>query len=120
MSTSPKNRTPVISVGTISELLLLREKILQAAGYAVFTTQNPEEAGFRIRNCECGVLLLCYSVEDHWRRILINDFREHCPQGRIVAVTNHPVAETPKEVDELVYGVEGPEALMQAVRPKAA
>jgi hypothetical protein len=37
-----------------------------------------------------------------------------------VAITNHRVVETPKEVDALVYGVEGPEILIDALRGKAA
>jgi DNA-binding NtrC family response regulator len=104
----------------MSELLALRAQVLQAAGYAVFTTRNAQEADFKIRRGECGVLLLCYSVANYWRRILIKDFREHCPAGRIVAITNHPVVGTPEEVDELVYGVEGPEVLMDAIQPRAA
>lgn len=50
----------------------------------------------------------------------MQQFREHCPEGRIIAITNRPVAETPKEEDELVYGVEGPEILIDAIRGKAA
>jgi hypothetical protein len=48
------------------------------------------------------------------------DFRKHCPDGRIVAITNRPVTQLPKDVDELVYGIEGPENLIHAIRGKAA
>ena len=107
----------VISVGPFPELLLLREYVLQSAGYAVSSTSNPQEAVAKIESkADCGVLLLCYAVPDRWRYSLITKFREHCPEGRIVAITNDHVGETPKEVDELVYGVEGPEALIDAVR----
>jgi DNA-binding NtrC family response regulator len=113
----PRN---VISVGTLPELLLLREKVLRSVGYAVFTTTDPQEAIGGIGKADCGVLLVCYSVTDEWRKQLVQQFRQFCPEGRIVAITNHPVAETPKEADELVYGVEGPEILISAVRGKAA
>jgi DNA-binding response OmpR family regulator len=110
----------VVSVGTIPELLSLRAAILQSAGYAVFTTTVPQEAIQEIRSGHCGVLLLCYSVSEESRQELIREFRERCASGRIIAITNRPVAETPKQVDELVYGVEGPEILLQAVNGKAA
>ena len=113
-------RGSVISVGLFPKLLSLREQVMSSAGYAVFTTTNPEEAEAIMDTGACEVLLLCYSVEDDWRNRLISHFRERCPQGRIVAITNHPIAKTPKEVDELVYGVEGPEALMDAIQGRAA
>jgi CheY-like chemotaxis protein len=106
----------VISVGTLPEVLSLREAVLKSVGYTVFTATNPQEAATRIRNGECGVLLLCYSVQDEWRGQLIREFRETCPQGRVVAITNGNMAEVPKEVDELIFGIEGAEALIDAVR----
>jgi DNA-binding NtrC family response regulator len=110
----------VLSVGTIPELLSLRAQILKSAGYTVFSTTHPQEAEVRLRKDDFGVLLLCYSISEEWRNRLLQPFRERSPSGRVVAITNRPVAETPKEVDELVYGVEGPEALMDAIRGTAA
>jgi DNA-binding NtrC family response regulator len=117
---SQNRQRVVISVGTLPELLSLRERVLQSVGYAVFTTTNPQEAAAKIAPDKCGVLLLCYSVTDEWRTQLVQRFRELCPEGRIVAITNQPVVEPPKEADALVYGVEGPEILIDAVRGKAA
>jgi hypothetical protein len=109
----------IISVGALPELLALREWVLQSAGYAVLTA-SPKEAASRVRNGECGVLLLCYSVPVEWRNRLVQRFREHCPGGRIIAITNQPVLETPKEVDALIYGVEGPEALLDVIQANEA
>ena len=121
MAEHPPNRQrTVISVGKLPELLSLRAAVLKSAGYAVFTTTDPQEAAARIAKADCGVLLLCYSISDIRRKQLVQRFRQLCPEGRIVAITNHPVAETPKEEDELVYGVEGPEILIDAIRGKAA
>ncbi len=120
MPSHPKCGATVISVGAIPELLSLRAAILQSEGYAVFTTTNASEAVEQIRNGHCGVLLLCYSVSDKARQQLIHEFRESCADGRIVAITNRPIAETPKEVDALVYGIEGPEMLIEAISRKAA
>ena len=116
----PNRQSTVISVGKLPELLSLRAAVLQSAGYAVFTTTDPQEAAARIGKTDCGVLLVCYSLQDEWRERLVQRFRELCPEGRIIAITNRPVAESPKDADELVYGVEGPEILIDAVRGKAA
>jgi DNA-binding NtrC family response regulator len=113
----PRN---VISVGALPELLSLRERVLRSVGYAVFTTTDPQEAMSRIGKADCGVLLLCYPISDEWRKELVRRFHNYCPNGRVVAITNHPVVETPKEEDAVVYGVEGPEILIDAVRGKAA
>ena len=105
----------VISVGTLPEVLSLRKAVLESVGYKVFT-EGPQEAGCRIRNGNCGVLLLCYSVREEWRTELIREFSDQCPEGRIVAISNGKVGELPNEVDVLVYGIEGAEALINAVR----
>jgi DNA-binding NtrC family response regulator len=121
MSSHPqRSKRTVISVGGLPELLWLRHSVLQSAGYEVLTFTDAKAAAARIANGGCGVLLLCYSVFQQSRDHLIQEFREHCPEGRIVAITNRPVAERPKEADELVYGVDGPEILIDAVRGKAA
>ena len=118
MPDNPKRN--VISVGTLPEVVSLREAVLKSVGYEVFSTASPEEALSRIRSGDCGVLLLCYSVRDLWRGQLVREFRLKCPHGRIVAITNSKIDEVPKEVDELVFGIEGAEALIDAVRGNAA
>jgi DNA-binding NtrC family response regulator len=120
MAKNAPPRQSVISVGNIHELLILREAILKSVGYTVFTTSKPQEAAAQMRK-ECStVLLICYSVAREDRQQLINYFREHCPSGRIIGITNRPVMQVSKEVDELVYGIEGPEVLLDAIRGKAA
>lgn len=110
----------VLSVGTIPELLNLRAEVLKSAGYDVISTTNPEQANFRMANEICDVLLLCYSLPDDWQKRLIESFRRDCPGGRVVAISNVPFARTPTEADQRVYGIEGPVALINAVRGKAA
>ena len=110
----------VLSVGKLHDLLSLREAILRSAGYQVITCTEYEETIAVIRNGRCGVMLLCYSVPDKWRRSLIRDFRDFCRQGRIIGITNHPVVQPSREMDELVYGIEGPEMLIQAVNRESS
>jgi hypothetical protein len=42
-------------------------------------------------------------------------YRESCPDGRIVAITNATLANSAVEADALVYGLEGPDALLAAI-----
>lgn len=115
-----ETRLRILSVGTIAELLSLRAQILCAEGYLVFTTTKPQEALEKLRCGGYKVLLLCYSVVGEWRKTLMDEFRAHCPQGRIVAITNRPVTQIPQDEDELVYGTDGPEALLEALHGRKA
>jgi hypothetical protein len=111
---TPKRR--VISVGTLPELLFLRQAVLEGAGFQVFTTCDPAHAALKIQNGGGDVLLLCYSISDELRQQLVTKFRNSCPEGRVVALTNAPMPEPPVEADAFVYGIEGAEALIAAVR----
>jgi hypothetical protein len=53
-------------------------------------------------------------------RIADSRFPRALPRGRVVAITNRPVNQLPSDVDELVYGIEGPEILMEAIEGKKA
>jgi hypothetical protein len=43
-------------------------------------------------------------------------FREACPSGLIIAITDQYLQCPPQDADSFLYGVEGPEALIEAVR----
>jgi hypothetical protein len=105
----------VISVGTLPDLVSLREAVLKKAGYRVVNAFNEAEALAKIYSGDCGVLLLCYSVEDESRKQIAKTFREVCPEGRIVSITNQPLNQPP-DADVVIYGVHGAEALIGAVR----
>ncbi len=109
-------RPNVLSVGILPELVSLRHAVLEGAGFQVFSTSKAEEALLRIENGNCGVLLLCYSLADDMLRRLATQFRKSCPDGRIVAITNRPVVIPPIHADAFVYAVDGPDALIAAVR----
>jgi DNA-binding NarL/FixJ family response regulator len=105
----------VISTGSDPELLWLRDAVLQSAGFDVMTTANEDDALNRIRQGNCGILLLCYSLSERARENLAEEFRKFCPNGRIVAIANEKM-DKPEVADALVYGVEGPEALIDVIR----
>jgi DNA-binding NtrC family response regulator len=109
------NSKLIVSVGTVPDLVSLREAVLKKAGYRVVSAFNEAQALAKIYSADCGVLLLCYSVEEESRKHITKTFREVCPKGRIVSITNQPLKESP-DADAIVYGVDGPEALISAVR----
>ena len=110
----PSDYRKVISLGTDKELLLLRHAVLRSAGFEVHTADDEKKALALVRGGPCGVLLLCYSLPYETRERLSEAFRECCPSNRIVAIANQKV-EKPEFADALVYGVEGPEALIEAL-----
>ena len=109
----------VLSVGSLPELVMLREAVLRNAGFSVFSTSSPKEALSKIKSGHCGVLLMCYSLDDVSRQHLAKQFRKCCPQGRIVLITNEPIARPLIHADAFVYGIEGAETLINAVRGNA-
>jgi CheY-like chemotaxis protein len=110
-----RQKEKVISVGGDEELLWLRNAVLRAAGFDVVTTDDEHEALRHIRHGDCGVLLMCYSLSRVSRQELAETFRQTCPDGRIVAITNVKM-DQPEFADVFVYGVEGPEVLIDAIR----
>lgn len=115
---SPRRR--VLSVGSVPELLASREAVLQSEGYEVITTMKLQEAVAHLRASNCAVLVVCHSFPEDARNALIHEYQKFCPRGRVAGISNMPVTHFPKDVDALVYGVEGPEVLMDAIAGKAA
>jgi DNA-binding NarL/FixJ family response regulator len=104
----------VLSVGKYPELMWLRHAVLCSAGFDVLTTLDLKEGLTHIERGQCGVLLMCYSLTLLSRKRLAETFRANCPEGRIVTITNEK--SEPEFADVSVYGVEGPEALIAAIR----
>ena len=104
----------VLSVGNHPELMWLRDAVLRSAGFEVLTTLDEKEGLAYIERGQCGVLLMCYSLPLLSRKRLAETFRANCPQGRIVTITNQK--SEPEFADVSVYGVEGPEVLLEAIR----
>lgn len=105
----------VISVGTDRELLWLRNAALKSAGFDVESAEHHDHALAAIQRGDCVTLLVCYSLTDPIRQVLAEEFRKHCPDGRIVEITNRRM-EKSHFADTFVYGLEGPEALIEAIR----
>ena len=105
----------VISVGTDPELLWLRNAALKSAGFDVESAGHHDHALAAIRRGDCGTLLICSSLQEPIRRVLADAFRRNCPEGRIVEITNQRIQKS-DFADSFVYGIERPEALIEAIR----
>lgn len=105
----------VVSIGTDSNLLALRQAVLELGGFGVLTTSSMPLAQALIKRRRCGVLLVCYSVPENWRKTLIRSFRESCPEGRIVGIVasgpNHPS----DDFDEVIASTDKADALLEAM-----
>lgn len=105
----------IISIGTDSDLLPLRQAVLELGGFEVLTTSSMPVAQALMKHQRCGVLLLCYSVPENWRRILIRAFRESCPNGRIVGVVASGLNHPEDSFDEVISSTDKADALLDAI-----
>jgi len=63
------------------------------------------------------IAVFCWSVtpfRSPVRNRLAKAFRQKCPEGRIIAISNMKI-EKREFADALVYGLEGPETLINAL-----
>lgn len=104
----------IIAIGAHPELLWLREAALRNEGFDVLSTLDLKQGIAHIERGHCGVLLLCYSLPLLERKRLAESFRTNCP-GRANR-HDHERKSEPEFADAVVYGVDGPEALIEAIR----
>ena len=105
----------VISIGTDSNLLALRQAVLELGGFEVLTTSRMPLAQALMKHRRCGVLLLCYSVPENWRKTLIRSFRESCPEGRIVGIVASGLNHPSDDFDEVIFSSDKAAALLEAI-----
>ena len=105
----------VISIGTDSNLLALRQAVLELGGFEVLTTSRMPLAQALMKHRRCGVLLLCYSVPENWRKTLIRSFRESCPNGRIVGIIGGDLKRASESFDAVISSTDKADALLEAI-----
>ena len=106
----------VISVGANPELLGLREAVLRKAGFKVVSTDDAAHATREFRSGDYEVVVLCQSLAETVLKELTREFRESCPQGRVVIITNEQLQFAIDDETKVVYGIDGPETLVEAIR----
>ena len=68
-----------------------------------------------IRHERCGVLLLCYSVPENWRKTLIPSFREFCPNGCIVGIRGGDLKHVSESFDVVISSTDKADVLLKAI-----
>lgn len=109
------NGTRVVSVGRNSNLLALRQAVLELGGFNVLSTSSMPVARAVLSHQGCGVLILCYSVSENCKQILTRLFREHCPEGRIVGIIVRDQKSALDGFDEVLFSTDKADALLEAV-----
>jgi len=107
--------TRVVSIGTNSNLLALRQAVLELGGFEVFSTSIMRLAQAIVKHQRCNVLLLCHSVPENWKKILIQSFRQSCPNGHIVGIVHSGLERPSDDFDEVIFSTDKADALLAAV-----
>jgi hypothetical protein len=109
----------VISFSARFELLWSRGAVLRSAGFEVFSTISSGKALAKIRSGQYG----CFWSATHFLsgcgRQRQGKFRESCPHGKLIRITDARSPQPSVGADRVVYGADGAEALIAAVEAKA-
>jgi hypothetical protein len=105
----------VVSIVTDSNLLALRQAVLELGGFEVLTTSSMRLAQALMKRRRFDVLLVCYSVPENWRQTLIQSFRESCPEGHIVGIVRSGVERPSDGFDEVISSTDKADALLKAI-----
>jgi hypothetical protein len=113
------NQNKVLSVCPSRETLGRRETALREAGFEVVSVLTDTQARFEIEMGQCGVLLMCFRLFPEQVQELARLFKKNCPDGRIIFVMAEE-HEPPIDADIVLRDMDGPRALLTALRGKAA
>ena len=111
------DKNTVLSVSQNGEALREREAVLRNGGMEVISVLSSVEAHFEISMGRCGVLLICYRLSEAEAQDLTGIFKNYCPQGLVVFVTEPSRADSraPAGCDFVVPESAGPEQILQAL-----
>jgi len=110
-------RNTVLLVSPSKEQLNVWRTTLRDAGMNVISVLSPIQARFEIEMGRSGNLLMCHRLSSEQADDLAKLYRQYCPEGRIVFVTEGSShASAAPEADAYVPEASGPQELVQALR----
>jgi len=110
------DKNTVLSLSPDQRALASREVALRSGGLKVVSVMNPIQARFEIEMGRCGVFLICYRLSATDAGDLTRLFRNYCPQGKIIFVTDLIGDErVPAEANVTVPESSGPESILRAL-----
>lgn len=110
-----KDKNVVLSFSSDNDLLHERELALRTCGFDVVSVRTASEARFEIEMGRCGTLLICFRTRSDTVRDVINLFRQNCPAGCVIFVTDQSNEGTPRDADYVIAESGGPEAIVRAL-----
>jgi hypothetical protein len=110
----PRNR--VLIFGSIRELALYRAEVLRSNGFYVITPEDKAEAVAAIRRSGLDVVVLTYTLSNDTVEELTELVRQHCPDCRLITISETRNRDTKIEPDANVLADEGPKGLLAALR----
>ena len=109
------DKNTVLSLSPSKEALILRETTLRSAGMSVISVLTPMQARYEIEMGRCGNLLICYRLSEQTSDDISRLFRQYCPKGRIVFITDGSGEKGPAEADIRIRESSGPEKMIQSM-----
>jgi hypothetical protein len=113
------DKNAVLSLSSDKSVLASRELALRNGGMKVTSVLSATQARFEIEMGRCGILLICYRLQNSDADELTKLFRRYCPQGQIVFVAQLPDDRVPPETDISLPENSGPGKIVQALKERA-
>lgn len=106
----------VVQIGRDEELLRLRAKLIDSAGFTVLSL-SPDEAPAEVRRgLRSKVWLFCHTLEIYELAVLAAAVRNQCPGDKLLRMTGlDDIAERSGLFDELIKPLDGVDDLLRAV-----
>ncbi len=98
------------------ELALLRERVLELAGFAVTAPQGRKDALRALKEKKFDALVITYSMSSKNAVEMRKLFQEHNPNAPIIGIVREKWQDLKPHVDLAVSGDEGPDGLIEALR----
>ena len=112
------DKNTVLSLSRSSEALKARETVLRNGGLNVISVSSPIEARYEITMGRCGVLLICYRLNEEDAQEITKLYKANCPQGLVIFVEEPSKRETraPQGVDFVLSESAGPQRILQTLK----
>lgn len=102
--------------GKLRELALYRAEVLRAHGYTVIIPDNKTEAVAAVRRGGFDVAVFTYTLSNDTVEELTELVRQHCPECRLITISDTKVPDAKIKPDANVIADDGPKALLEALR----
>jgi CheY-like chemotaxis protein len=102
--------------GRIRELALYRAEVLRAHGFSVAIPASRAEAVAAIHRGDFDAAIFTYTLPNDTVQELTELVRQHCPECRLITISDTKYPDTKVNPDASVLADDGPKALLEALR----